>query len=87
VTFVIDDEVSMRLALAHTLRCISAGALRDFTRKSAIAQIGVIRCDTRRQPPNEGGNATSFLGHVTAAAIRARADRTSGGEGTARLAQ
>ena len=30
-----------------------------FTRKSAIAYLGVVRRDTR-QPPNEGGSATSF---------------------------
>jgi hypothetical protein len=36
VTFVIDDEVSMRLALAHTT-LHSAGAWRELTRKSAIA--------------------------------------------------
>jgi hypothetical protein len=30
-----------------------------FTRKSAIAYLGVVRRDTR-QPPNEGGSTTSF---------------------------
>jgi hypothetical protein len=32
-----------------------------FARKSPIACIGVVRCETRL-PPNEGGNATLFAG-------------------------
>ena len=41
-----------------------------LTRKSAIAQTGLVRCDTRR-PPNEGGTARSF------ACPRFEADRHS----------
>src|SRR5712671_6926961 len=48
-----------------------------LTRKSAIAQTGVVRCDTRR-PPNEGGNARSF------ACPRFEADRHSVWYSTAR---